>query len=393
MRILLVNHTPLYGSGTGVYTRTLSHEFTAEGNETLVLAPGTTPTDVPHVRVGDRGAGPYRLVEDFPSFSGHPESGRLYRHMDPDQLQRYLAVWGRAITDAAADFRPHVIHVNHAFLLAWLVRDRGLPYVVVTHGSEFNHIEPGQFDRYAVEGAGGASAIIATTPTTEDLFRRRTGLRPAVVATINSGFDPRFFYPARNPPRARSTASSSRDAFTVVFLGRLVEYKRPGDLLEAAGMFPDLAAARLIFIGDGPERAALQRRAEELRLQGAEFLGQLDDRQMIADLVRAADVMTVLGENEPYSCSGLEGLACGTPVICSDSCGLTDVVDDEVGAVVPCRDAKALGLALREARDHDWKRARGPRAAVAVRHLTWNSIACQTLGLYERVLRLEDGTA
>ena len=81
----------------------------------------------------------------------------------------------------------------------------------------------------------------------------------------------------------------------------------------------------------------------------------------------------------------LEGMACGTPAVCTNVASLPEVVEDGVtGLVVPPNDPAALRQALRWMLDHPQERASmGARARERViRHFNWNTVVRRCLEAY-----------
>jgi len=105
--------------------------------------------------------------------------------------------------------------------------------------------------------------------------------------------------------------------FTIVWIGRLIPIKQPLSALEA---FANLSSdeARLIYIGDGPLRAALEARIAALGLQNRVMLTGLIERERVFRHLAKADVFfsTSLGEGLPVAV--LEAMGCHCPVILSD---------------------------------------------------------------------------
>jgi glycosyltransferase involved in cell wall biosynthesis len=103
--------------------------------------------------------------------------------------------------------------------------------------------------------------------------------------------------------------------------------------------------ARVVVVGDGPERAALERRAaildvsERLQLAGA--------RADVTRYLAGADVLAAPSRNEGMGRALVEAMALGVPVVAAAVGGIPDVVvDGECGRLVPPDDAQALASAL-----------------------------------------------
>jgi len=171
-----------------------------------------------------------------------------------------------------------------------------------------------------------------------------------------------------HPTRDEARATLGIDGFALGVAGRLTAQKALGDTLEALARVPDVA---LLVLGDGPERAELERRAGELGLADrVRFLGAGTRDDVIA-LFRAVDaaLLTSAWENLPHTL--LEALATGTPVIATAVGGIPEVVrDGENGLLVPPRDVAAAASAIdRLVRDEVLRASLAAAAAPSVEEL------------------------
>jgi glycosyltransferase involved in cell wall biosynthesis len=184
-----------------------------------------------------------------------------------------------------------------------------------------------------------AAFVAARSPAAGELMRR-WGVRGAV------GLVPHALPPLTPAPRARN------GGFTIGFAGRLVEEKGVRDLLAAATLVP--GPVRLLFVGDGPLREELQR----ARLPD----GPVEVRTGVAhDAIATAyaemDVLALPSRTTPRWAEQFgrvlaEALACGVPVVGSDSGAIPWVIRESGGGlVVPEARPDALAKALASLRD------------------------------------------
>jgi glycosyltransferase involved in cell wall biosynthesis len=391
MRLVLTNHTPLGGSGSGIHCRMLADTWQEWGHETVVLTPESSAaphTSFEQASIGTpERPGRWTLPFAFPSFSGHRESAKLYRDLTDDDIGRYVGVWTRALTDVCAEVDADLVHVNHAFLLGHCASEVGLPYGILAHGSEFARDPGDRFGHYIREGILGASALIATAPKVADRLLHAAPVPERRVSVISPGFDPAVFRPM-NVDRESILAPFGLDGhrWCVGYVGRMVPYKRPHDVLSALARIPPGERPDAIFVGDGPLLADLKAQALELGLERVAFAGHIEDPSAIARVFNAIDLLLLTSEEDPYPMSAVEALACGTPVLTSDACGVTDVVADVAGSIYPVGDVDAIAEAIVRARGEDWRETRGGEGPARVRDKTWESIAARILELYAGAL-------
>ncbi|MEU6233387.1 glycosyltransferase [Kitasatospora sp. NPDC047058] len=215
------------------------------------------------------------------------------------------------------------------------------------------------------------------------------GVPPARVELIPNGIDTARHHRAdadRAATRARMRAGLGLppDGWVIGGVGRLVPGKRFDVLLEAlAGLD---RAARLVLVGDGPERAALERRAVELGVRDRLVLtGERDD---VPDLLTALDVLAAPSTEETFGLGVLEGLAAGLPVRHSACPALDELPPSAAPQArrIPS-DAAAYTTALRELRhlnDHSTDPLPRPPA---VGHYDIARVAADLGALYDRLAR------
>jgi glycosyltransferase involved in cell wall biosynthesis len=134
------------------------------------------------------------------------------------------------------------------------------------------------------------------------------------------------------------------DGPTVVFAGRLSVQKAVDVALEA---MTRVERVDLLLAGDGPDAEKLRERSRDLGLDGrARFLGP-QPRQTVFELLRAADAVVLSSKWENFPHVLVEALAVGTPVLSTDTGGVSEIVrDGENGLLVPTGDPDALAEAI-----------------------------------------------
>ncbi len=138
----------------------------------------------------------------------------------------------------------------------------------------------------------------------------------------------------------------------ILFASKLQTRKHCDDLLAAyRGLASDGSEPHpyLLIVGDGEERAALERQVSDLELKGVRFCGFRNQSEM-PRFLELATVFVLPSRHEPWGLIVNEAMNAGVPVIVSDDVGChPDLVTNGVeGFVYPVRDVDALRLALRE---------------------------------------------
>jgi glycosyltransferase involved in cell wall biosynthesis len=188
-------------------------------------------------------------------------------------------------------------------------------------------------------------------------LRRSTAV---VAASVNTRENARRFYGYQGPidiiplgirqpelsPPSRTALSLPPTAFVAVTVGRLVKRKGLDALLRSLAA-NGLADVHLVIVGEGPERAELERLSAQLGLgPRVHFVGRVDDERKW-QLLQAADVYVSATMHEGFGLVYLEAMAAGIPVITFDHGGQVDFLrDGETGYLVRQGDVDGLSAAL-----------------------------------------------
>ncbi|WP_405006734.1 glycosyltransferase [Kitasatospora purpeofusca] len=285
-------------------------------------------------------------------------------------------------------------HLYRAGLYGRLAaRLAGVRAVVATEHSLHAGVIEGRPVTRGVKGLYLAAERLGTTTVAVSRQVAQTlhawGVPPARVELIPNGIDAaRYHHPcadrAGTRARLRAELGLPQDGWVIGGIGRLVPGKRFAVLLEAlAGLD---AAARLVLIGEGPERAALERRADELGVRDRLVLtGERDD---VPDLLTALDVLAAPSTEETFGLGVLEGLAAGLPVRHS-ACPALDELPP--GAAPQARripsEAAAYTAALRDLRHLGGPGTDPLPRPPAVGHYDIVRVAADLGALYDRLAR------
>jgi len=242
-----------------------------------------------------------------------------------------------------------------------------------------------------------ADRVVAATPAEvaqiqwlyrEDISR---------VVVVPPGVDTSRFYPIPKDEAKDYIGVPCHDRM-LLYVGRIEPLKGIDTLIEAVGILHgegvlDEHPFCLAIIGGDPQVSREQMTAEMERLQSLrKSLGILDlitflgkrDQDTLQYYYSAAEVVVVPSHYESFGLVALEAMACGTPVVASETGGLAFLVrDGETGFHVPTADPKALAERLRVIIQDDVLRAKlGKQAAKYAKAYAWSEIVEQILDLY-----------
>ena len=232
-----------------------------------------------------------------------------------------------------------------------------------------------------------AARILAVSEATKSEIVRLLGIAPEKIVVTYDACDARFA-----PPDAAQLAAFRRRAGLperfILFLGTLEPRKNLPTLIEA---YARIAAATdaplLIGGGKGWLYDEIFARAEALNLrERVRFVGYIDAADQVL-WYAAATVFAFPSLYEGFGMPPLEAMACGTPVVASNTSSLPEVIGD-AGLTVDPRDPDALGAALlRLLNDRELRaelRQRGLRQAA---RFSWRETAERTLEAYRAAAR------
>ena len=181
------------------------------------------------------------------------------------------------------------------------------------------------------------------------------GFQAEKVVTIPNGVEVGPIEAATAIPRRELGLPD--DARVAIFVGRLARQKGLDVLLRAmAEIACDPPALHLLAVGEGPDRAKLERLARRLGLaERVHFLGRRGD---VPRLLKSADLCVIPSRWEGLSLVLLEAMAAGVPMVATRVAGSEEVIEHEKnGLLVPPKDARAMADAMRGVLD-DPRRAR-----------------------------------
>ncbi len=226
--------------------------------------------------------------------------------------------------------------------------------------------------------------VIAVNAAAGDVLRRKGYKGPLSVFTVY-GIDPEMYQ-----PMPRREARPAPDTVVIGYLGRLTLYKGTGLLIEALASMPP--RYRLRFIGSGPDEPTLRQMVDRRGLrERVDFHPAVPTTGVPAALAEV-DMLAVPSMTQPnwveqFGRVLIEAMACGTPVIGSNSGEIPRVIGD-CGLIVPEGDVNALRAALSRLGEDPQMRAAYARAGrERVLRMFTNLAAAQNIyRVYQSVL-------
>jgi glycosyltransferase involved in cell wall biosynthesis len=215
----------------------------------------------------------------------------------------------------------------------------------------------------------GASRVICPSQILEQLIQAQQP-GPDKTVVVPNGLQVGPYAPRTLTPR-------------VLLVTRMLERKGVQYVLDA--LAETSLATEVNIVGDGPYLPELRRRAVALR-SPAKFWGWLDNRSPeLRGIYDSSGIFVLPSEAENFPIVLLEAMAAGLAIITTAGTGCAEVVGD-AGLLVPVRDSRAIGRALKQlVEDHDLRQRLGVAARRRIEeNFTWRAVAARYVEEYER---------
>jgi len=312
----------------------------------------------------------------YPLFRNPPQTLTLANKIAEVVLEHNIDVW----------------HAHYAIPFAvasLLARDMTPPerhfgLVTTLHGTDITLVgTDSSFRRITKYSMEKSCAVTAVSDWLRDETMREFNLEKP-VRTIYNFIDPEKF---NGTPVARNCFSDGHEKI-VMHISNFRAVKRVTDVVRAFRKILDHVDARLLMVGEGPERMASVRVAKQLGIEDrVRYLGNHED---IQNLLPCADLVFQPSEHESFGLVALEAMACRVPVLATDSGGVREVVTHgEHGYLTEVGDIEAMARYAVEILSNPFLAAemgqKGRAAALA--RFNRDAIISQYEALYEEVIQ------
>lgn len=350
MKILLINHFPLEGSGSGIYTLNIAKSLVNKGHEVCIIMPEITKNYKKYSKIKLHPVYFYKeekikgqLPFNFPCFTTHPKSLNNFFDMTDDDINLYIEAFEKAIKEEIEIFKPDILHVQHIWILSYIAVKFDLPVVITAHGTDIiGHERSNRFHKYTYEAVKKCNQIISISDDNKKLILNNFPDAKDKISLIKNGYDEKVFYKTnydKNTILKRFNINKCYDKI-ICFAGKMTKIKGIDILLKAAKIYENDNTLTLLA-GDGELKDELKALSKELDLKNIYFLGNLD-QDTLREIYNISDVSVVPSRFEAFGLVAVEALACGTPVIVSDVGGLPSIVNNKVGMITKKDDEKML---------------------------------------------------
>ena len=220
-----------------------------------------------------------------------------------------------------------------------------VPFVAVSIGSDINNIRDAASARHTRTVLREADFIITKS---HDLRAKaiQMGASQDKIRAVLNGCDLSVFYP-RDRAEARRKLGIDESCQAIVYIGRIDKKKGLIELVQAASLLhASHPNAQVYMVGEGPDRQAVEHAIKLRHAQSYVHALPSCPPEEVAVWMAAADLVTLPSYMEGCPNVVLEALASGRPVVASNVGGISEIMSNECGCLVPPRDPQSLAHAL-----------------------------------------------
>ncbi len=357
---------PTYG-GSGIVATELGLELASRGHEIHFITY----------------ANPIRLDPNIPRIHYHEVEVSNYPLF---QFPPYSLALASRMADVADTYELDLLHVHYAIphsisaLLAkqMLASRRRLPFITTLHGTDITlvGVDPSYFSitQFSIEQSDGVTAI------SEDL-------RCDTVKTFGVKNEIRVIHNFVNCDTYSPAPEERSKTPLLIHLSNFRPVKRVLDCVRILAEVRKTVDARLLMVGDGPERGAAEHLAMQLGIRSSiDFVGK---QNHVERLIRQAHVLLMPSEMESFGLAALEAMACGVVPIGTHVGGVPELITDVVdGCLENVGDIMALAARATELLTNSSLHERMAKAAraTAVDRFSTESLIPQYERYYEEIL-------
>ena len=291
-----------------------------------------------------------------------------------------------------------IIHTHHMFVIGLAAARYGKRKRIPTVFT--NHTNYGQFDAIIRSGGlfglavrrwfglvSGLTAGFVTPGRRMTAQLRQFGVRSDITAIPNAVDLSKFGVRRdRLVEELRNRHSIGAAQRVLLYVGRLSREKNLLFLLESlAPLLRETADLRMMFVGDGKQRAQLERASRSLGVSDRTVFTGYVPYEQVHDYFYMGDIFVTASLSEVFPLTVIEGLAASLPVVAIDAVGTGDIVADGYNGLLVAEDAEAFRQATQQLLRDDGLRAElGINAAESVSRLSVASCVESHLSLYRK---------
>ncbi len=333
---------------------------------------------------------PVRLNGFIPNIFYHEVQVPTYPLFDYPPYETALA---STMVDVIRNNNLDLLHVHYAiphasaaYMAKKILEKEGkkIPVITTLHGTDITLV--GRDKTYApvvTFSINESDAVTAVSQNLRDETFKHFAITKEIEVIVNFVDVSRF---QRKPIDAFKKVIAPNGERVLMHASNFRKIKRVQDVVKIFAEVNKQLPAKLLFVGDGPERSTAEDLGRELGVQDEiRFVGK---QEQMEDILAIADLFLLTSEYESFGLAALEAMAAGVPVISTNAGGLSEInIDGETGFMSNVGDIEAMSRqALSILKDDATLQQFKERAARHAKQFDINHIIPIYEKLYERFL-------
>lgn len=214
-------------------------------------------------------------------------------------------------------------HASAAYMAQRILESQGIkiPFITTLHGTDITLVgrDP-SFEPAITFAINNSDAVTAVSQSLKEDTYAHFGVTRE-IEVISNFVCPEHYLP--KPEKDFRTAYAPNGERIITHISNFRPVKRVGDVVRVFKQVSDKIPAKLLLVGDGPERYRSELLCRELgTCEDTVFIGKLKKPEEVLNI---SDLFLLPSESESFGLAALEAMACGVPVISSDRGGLPEL--------------------------------------------------------------------
>ncbi len=291
---------------------------------------------------------PFRLNRMYHNIFFHQVEVNQYSVF---QYAPYDIALASKMADVIRREKLDILHVHYAIphavcaILAKQMAKSNVKIVTTLHGTDITVLGADaamtSAIKYGIEQSDAVTAVSdSLVQQTKEMI---TPDKP--IETVYNFIDERVYRPVHQVSHLKKEFGIAENEKVMIHVSNFRAVKRVTDVIKVFARVLEQMPAKLLLVGDGPEKTVVCRLAESLGLEGQVlYLGKQDN---VEELYGISDVKLLLSEKESFGLVALEAMACGVPCVGTKAGGIPEVIEDgKNGFVCPIGDIEAISDAV-----------------------------------------------
>jgi len=231
-------------------------------------------------------------------------------------------------------------HASAAYMAKQIIlkTGRNIPVITTLHGTDITLVGRDKtYEPVVTFSINESDAITAVSQNLKDETYRSFSISKDIEVIENFVDNSRY----KKPIDAFRKVIAPHDEKILIHASNFRKIKRVDDVIKIFANVHEKIPSKLLLVGDGPERRAMEDLARQLQVQDdVRFLGK---QEQIEEILLVSDLFLLPSEYESFGLAAMEAMAANVPVISSDAGGLPEInINGETGYTAAVGDVKTM---------------------------------------------------